>query len=107
MKEIIVEESVGAGEIQLNTTLTLELIAEGNVREFIRAVQGRRKSEGLQQQDGIALTIATSDTGLAAIKAHQDMLVKTVGAIELIFSNTDGEVVATDTEQFIFTIKKL
>jgi hypothetical protein len=33
------------------------------------------------------------------------MLVKTVGASELVFADTDGEVVATDTEQFTFSFK--
>jgi isoleucyl-tRNA synthetase len=90
----------------LDTTLTPELIAEGNVREIIRAVQGRRKAEGLAPQDAIVLTISTSDTGRKAIEANHDMLVKTVGASELIFADTEGEVVAPDTEQFIFTITK-
>jgi isoleucyl-tRNA synthetase len=91
---------------KLDTVLTPELIAEGNVREIIRAVQGRRKAEGLAPQDAIVLTISTSDTGRKAIEANHDMLVKTVGASELIFADTEGEVVAPDTEQFIFTITK-
>lgn len=112
VREIITDELNAkhyiVGEMAaIDTMLTPELIAEGNVRELMRAVQGRRKCDGLQQQDGITLTIATSDTGRAAIETHRDMLVKTVGAIELIFADTDGEVVATDIEQFVFTITKI
>ena len=107
VKEIIIDDSVKAGEIRLDTTLTLELIAEGNVRELMRAVQGKRKTEGLAPQDVIVLTVSASESGQAAIETHRDLLTKTVGASELVFADTDGEVVATDTEQFTFAIKKV
>jgi isoleucyl-tRNA synthetase len=105
VKEVIITKI--EGPCDFDWTLTPELIAEGNVRELMRAVQGRRKTEGLAPQDAIVLTVSTSDTGLVAIEANRDMLVKTVGASELIFTDTDGEIVTTDTEQFVFSIKKL
>ena len=105
-KEYIVGDA-GITGVYIDTTLTPELIAEGNVRELMRAVQGRRKTEGLAPQDVIILTIATSETGKLAIEANRDMFVKTVGASELIFADTDGEVVVTDSEQFVFKITKL
>lgn len=105
VKEIIYRRDLSI-DVKIDPNLTPELIAEGNVRELMRAVQGRRKAEGLQQQDDVILTIATSAAGRSAIETHQDMLVKTVGASELIYASTDGEVVATDTEQFVFTITK-
>ncbi len=104
---IVVQTSTPEGFIaRIDGSLTSELIAEGNVRELMRAVQGRRTAEGLAPQDAIVLAVTTSETGRAAIETNRDMLVKTVGASELVFSDTDGEVVATDTEQFIFTIEK-
>ncbi|MEY2665155.1 MAG: hypothetical protein RLZZ480_260 [Candidatus Parcubacteria bacterium] len=106
VKEIVYRQDLVIGT-ELDAALTPELIAEGNVRELMRAVQGRRKTEGLAPTDAIVLTVATSDTGRTAIESNRDMLVKTVGASELVFAETDGEVVATDTEQFIFTITKL
>jgi isoleucyl-tRNA synthetase len=109
VKEVKLDSGKGQDEqaCDFDWNLTPELIAEGNVRELMRAVQGRRKTEGLEPADAIALTISASDTGRAAIEANRDMLVKTVGAGELNFSDIDGEVVATDTEQFIFSLKKI
>ena len=107
LDELNAKEYVVGEIVSIDTVLTPELIAEGNVRELIRAVQGRRKTEGLQPTDTIVLTISTSDTGRAAIESNHNVLVKTVGAKELVFANIDGEVVATDTEQFTFAIKKL
>ncbi len=112
MQSIILDELnakdyiVGEG-VMIDTTLTPELIAEGNVRELMRAVQGRRKAEGLAPQDQIILTVQATDAGRANIESFASLLTKTVGAVELSFADTDGEVVATDTEQFIFTIKKV
>lgn len=90
----------------LDTILTPELVAEGAVRELMRAVQGRRKTEGLEPQDTITLTVQADEAGRSAIEAHRQLLLKTVGASELIFADTDGEVVATDEYQFIFAITK-
>jgi isoleucyl-tRNA synthetase len=106
VKEIVYRQDLVIGT-ELDAALTPELIAEGNVRELMRAVQGKRKTEGLAPQDAITLTVGTSGTGRQAIEAHRDLLLKTVGASELVFADTDGEVVATDTEQFTFAIKKL
>ncbi|MEN9920606.1 MAG: hypothetical protein RL538_499 [Candidatus Parcubacteria bacterium] len=105
--EINVKKVTRSDNWALDTKLTPELIAEGNVRELMRAVQGRRKTEGLAPQDSIVLTVSTSEFGRSAIEANYDMLVKTVGATELVFAETEGEMVATDTEQFTFSIKKL
>jgi isoleucyl-tRNA synthetase len=111
VREIITDELNAkhyiVGEmIAIDTTLTPELIAEGNVRELMRAVQGRRKTEGLMPQDVVTLTVHTTESGRAAVEAHRDLLTKTVGASDLVYASTDGEVVATDTEQFVFTITK-
>ena len=107
LDELNAKEYIVGDGISIDTTLTPELIAEGNVRELMRAVQGRRKTEGLAPQDSIILTISASATGQAAIETHRDLLTKTVGASELVFADIDGEVVATDTEQFIFSLKKI
>ena len=106
VKEVVYDSTITT-PVELDSRLNSELIAEGNVRELMRAVQGRRKTEGLAPQDTILLTVSASAEGRTAIETNRELLVKTVGANELVFDDIDGEVVATDTEQFIFTITKL
>ena len=103
VSETNTEDPVG---VKINTTLTPELLAEGAVRELMRAVQGRRKIEGLQPHDSIVLIISTDEAGQAAIKAHEELLTKTVGASSLEFSSVEGESLAAGEFNFTFGITK-
>jgi isoleucyl-tRNA synthetase len=91
-------------EVGIDTELTSELIAEGAVRELMRAVQGKRKTDGLEPQDEIVLTVQTNTAGQFAIKVNQDLLQKTVGATELQFADVEGESVSTGEFNFTFSI---
>jgi isoleucyl-tRNA synthetase len=101
LDELNAKSYVVADTVAIDTNLTPELISEGAVRELMRAVQGKRKANGLEPKDEITLTVQTDDSGHAAITAYQDLLQKTVGATDVQFSDTNGdEVTAGD---FIFT----
>ena len=52
--------------VALNTELSDELIAEGMVRDVVRHVQVLRKDQGLELEDRIVLSYATSDDTLGA-----------------------------------------
>ena len=99
----------GVGEdnsprIKLITELTPELIAEGSVREVMRAVQDMRKDAGLEPNDRISLTIDTDEKGQKAITTHHEMLLKTVGATNIIFEVTYGTSVTTTDYNFVCSI---
>ncbi len=91
--------------VSIDTTLTPELMAEGAVRELMRAVQGQRKAAGLAPQDSIVLTVSTDEAGRATVELHKELLTKTVGASDVVFAKTEGEEVVTDAMKFIFSIK--
>ncbi len=74
----------------LNTTITPELKMEGDVREFMRAVQDMRKSAHLEPSDVITLTVYGETEAVAIVTAFAETIKKTVGAREIIFAETDG-----------------
>jgi len=91
--------------VELDTTLTPELLAEGAVREVIRAVQDLRKEQNLVPVDRIILTVHTNEVGQVALKNHQEIFQKTVGASQLEFAETLGTEVVSGEHHFVIAIK--
>jgi isoleucyl-tRNA synthetase len=85
--------------IVIDTTLTPALIAEGAVREVMRAVQDLRKQADLTPSDIISLIIEADAAGQTALETPvlKSLLVKTVNAKSVTYASTQGtEVVAGD-----------
>ena len=101
-KEYLVSEQPG-----VDTALTPELLAEGSVRELMRAVQGMRKNENLEPADEIELAVQTDEKGQQAIESHKDLLVSTVGATKLEFVSTEGTELSAGDYNFTYAIKKV
>ena len=96
-----------APKITLITELTPELLAEGAVREVMRAVQDMRKDAGLEPSDRIALTVATDEAGQSAVVAHKELLQKTVGANDVVFDVAFGTTVTAGEYTFTLAIEKI
>ena len=71
-KEGLVVASEGAVVVGLETTLTPELIAEGNAREFVSHVQAMRKEADFEVTQRIKLLVKTDDAMKSAIESHLD-----------------------------------
>jgi isoleucyl-tRNA synthetase len=70
--------SVQKGEyaVELDLTLTSELVREGTVREIIRRVNEMRKEAGLTIEDRIALFVSGEEEVMKAVAEHEGVLHK-------------------------------
>ncbi len=93
--------------VVLDTTITPELKAEGDAREFIRAVQEMRKVAGLQPADSIALTVAGPDEVAALLAPFMDVIQKTVGAAAVAFAPTEGTNVTVGEYTLVVSLQKV
>ena len=64
-------ERAGTHAVALNLELDDDLLREGLAREVVHAVQGARKSAGLNVEDRIALTLGGDDELLLATRTHE------------------------------------
>jgi isoleucyl-tRNA synthetase len=110
VKEISLDgigEDASVARVTLVTAITPELLAEGAVREVMRAVQDMRKDAGLEPSDRITLTIDTNEAGQAAVTTHRELLTKTVGASDMQFAQAYGTTVTPGDYTFTLAIEKL
>jgi isoleucyl-tRNA synthetase len=67
---------IGEVSVELDTTMTPELVREGTVREIIRRVNAMRKSAGLSIEDRIALYVDSAEPEVKkALEEHCDDLI--------------------------------
>jgi isoleucyl-tRNA synthetase len=92
--------------VLLDTTITQELKAEGDVRELIRQIQDLRKQSGLEAKDRIVLTVQASDGGEAMVTAFMAEIKKVVGADEIVFGDAQGVEVTAGEHSLTVELQK-
>lgn len=91
--------------VALDLALTQELIDAGHVREVIRAIQERRKSDGFDISDRISLKWNTSPEFIGAITAAADHIASEVLAVEM---EQDATLQTSDSDLgLVIAIQKL
>jgi len=105
LDELNAKTYMTAAEVTIDTSITPELQAEGDAREFMRAVQDMRKQAGLTPSDRVTLTVQTSDGGQAVLDTHRDEIMRTVGADALEFGNATGTEVTAGEHSFTVKMK--
>jgi isoleucyl-tRNA synthetase len=89
----LVVASSGTIVVGLKTTLTPELIAEGNAREFVSTVQSMRKEADFDVVQRICLIVDSDDEMRKSIEQHLDYVKNETLTVELEFSTFDGDAV--------------
>jgi isoleucyl-tRNA synthetase len=90
--------------VALDLTLTPELIESGVVREVIRFIQERRKSDGLDISDRITITFNAEPQTLAAIAAQNSHICGEVLATSL--THDDSIAMGENELGLALTLKK-
>lgn len=93
--------------VKIDTNITPELKAEGDTREFIRAVQDLRKQKGLEAKDRIVLTVQTADGAEALVTQFLAEIKKVVGANDIVFGNAQGSEITAGEHSFTVQIDKI
>ena len=112
MQQVVLDE-VNAKQYTVSDTVSIdavinpELQAEGDSRDFIRAVQDLRKKAGLEANDDITLTVQTSDGGEAMVTSFKEDIQKTVGAKEITFGDAEGAEIVAGEHSFTVQIDKV
>ncbi len=78
--ELNVKAVIPGTECALDTNITDELKAEGQVRELIRGIQELRKTTGLTPSDIITIHVDADETARRTIDTHKHMLMRAVQA---------------------------
>jgi isoleucyl-tRNA synthetase len=81
--------------VALDLELTPALLAAGNVREVIRFIQERRKSDGLDISDRVNITWNATDEIAEAIESDMQHIADEVLALSMV---RDGSIAVTDAE---------
>jgi isoleucyl-tRNA synthetase len=90
--------------VALDLELTSELIAAGNIREVIRAIQERRKSDGFDISDRICITWNAADEHATTIEAGTSHISDEVLATSIV---RDASMAVSDGELgLVFTLVK-
>ncbi len=90
LDEVNAKQYIVSDSIAIDTHVTPELQAEGDMRELLRSVQSMRKKAGMQQHDRIILYVVTDDAGHKLVTQFSEEIQRVVGADDIVFmSDTD------------------
>lgn len=106
MKVEIADKLGVTDKVELDTVITPELKAEGQMREIVREIQKLRKKEGLDPADSIVLTVKTDDEGKGVIEKFKEEITQTAGIEKLSYGEVEGEHFDADGVEFSFEIEK-
>jgi len=95
--------SAHAGVIALDIEVDDELEVEGRARDLVRLVQQARREADLDVSDRIELTVKASQSWIAAIEAHRELIAGETLATSVI-TDVVTDVLASDDAEPVITV---
>ena len=106
VKEIIFsDDKKEENKVELDTKITEELQKEGNIRDFVRAVQELRKNKNLKPSDMVELLVETDEAGKKFIEETETEIKKPTNVSGFIFENNDGSELKIENYKLKIKIK--
>ena len=101
------EVEAEAGQaVALATELTAELVAEGQAREVVRAVQNARKEAGLDVTDRITLALGGEESLIAAARANEPYVAGETLAAAISYDAESGATAQVDGRELLISIER-
>ena len=105
VKEILFDKDLNT-DVFLDVRIDESLKAEGDYREFVRALQDMRKKMGLTPNESVGLVVSTDEKGKELIETFRKDMEKTVMLSDIKFAETDGETIRLDELTFKVSLEK-
>ena len=98
VKEVIFDDKILLGEVDLDTEITPELKEEGDLRELVRGLQDLRKKAGLNPGQKIILRVQAENQAREFMEKFAGEIKKSAGLEKLEFNAIieDGQEISTD-----------
>lgn len=106
IKEVVIDSHL-ISDVELETNITAELLAEGQMRDLIRGIQELRKQEKLNPTDLVNLKIKVEERGQILIKKFEGEIKKVTLLKGISFENFDlGTSLKVEDINFEFKISR-
>ena len=94
----------GSLTVALDITITPELVAEGNAREFVNRIQKIRKEGGFELTDRVKVTVSEADGLKESLTKYKDYICAEILADELEFSSTKIDGISIDINEVFLNV---
>ena len=94
----------GSLTVALDITITPELAAEGNAREFVNRIQKIRKEGGFELTDRVKVTVSEADGLKESLTKYKDYICAEILADELEFSSTKIDGISIDINEVFLNV---
>ncbi len=94
----------GSLTVALDITITPELAAEGNAREFVNRIQKIRKEGGFELTDRVKVIVSEADGLKESLTKYKDYICAEILADELEFSSTKIDGISIDINEVFLNV---